>query len=103
MRLVEENDEVRLRVEFAWHISTYQRGSRSRLSLEGAKNSPGRCRPVPYTSLAAIQPMSSFKAVRIQSKTKGRASIHCSGRGYDFMAAFSYRCKRSTSPFDIGW
>ena len=45
----------------------------------GVKYPPGRQRLVPYTSSAAVQPMSSFKAVRIPRRAKGNASVQRPG------------------------
>ena len=54
-------------------------GSSRELDREGVKNSPGRRSLVPYTISAAVEDMSSLRAVRIPSRTRGKASIQEAG------------------------
>ena len=45
----------------------------------GEKNSPGHLNVVPYSNSAAVQAISSLRAVRIPRKTSGGISVQCSG------------------------
>ena len=47
----------------------------------GSINSPGRRIGVPYTISAAVEEISSLRAVRIPSRMRGSVSIHASGVG----------------------
>ena len=73
------------------------------VELTVEKNSPGNLKVVPYTSSALVQAMSSLRAERMPSRTKGRALIQCDWGLCAISAAFSCRCSRSTSPFAHGW
>jgi hypothetical protein len=68
---------------------------------EGAKNSPGNRRGEPYTSSADEAFKSSFHALRIPNRTKGRASAQCSS-AWHMSGAFSCRRSLSIMPLEAG-
>lgn len=67
---------------------------------EGAKNSPGKRRGEPYTS-SADEAFKSFYALRISSRTNGRASVLCSWV-WRIRAAFRRRYSLSIMSFGAG-
>lgn len=65
------------------------------------KNSPGIRKPIPYTSSAGVDWMSSLKLILKPRSIVDRISIH--GFGEHISAAFNVRWSLSMIPFDWGW
>jgi hypothetical protein len=71
-------------------------------SAVGVSSSPGILRGSTYTSSATDACTPALNYVWMPRGARGSASVD-GWSAWHMMAAISVRCKRSTSPLDVGW